>query len=333
MVEVVCPVSEFKGAEELQSHGDFRRIKCPPLGMIYRITRTASVLVDGLTTKEAARLATWLIDQSRMGVEEPTITTDVLETATNARPLQVADRIQRLYRYLQSSLRTVGDKIPWKPIYHQGEPFHEKADLNRAASILWTESLGEEELFALAEYAIAKGIIAITDNDANISLTIDGWRHLEDMDRSYPTSNQAFVAMWFGPDVSSAYVNGIAPAIRDAGYVPMRIDQKEHANRIDDEIIAEIRRSRFVVADFTCGMVDEGGKVVAIPRGGVYYEAGFAQGLGIPVIWMCRQDHIEHVHFDTRQFNHITWTDAEDLRGKLKNRIGAVLGDGPNVGL
>ena len=46
----------------------------------------------------------------------------------------------------------------------------------------------------------------------------------------------------------------------------MRIDRHEHVNKIDDEIIAEIRRARFVVADFTHG--DTGG------RGSVYYEAG-----------------------------------------------------------
>ena len=64
-------------------------------------------------------------------------------------------------------------------------------------------------------------------------------------------------------------------------------------------------------------------------RGGVYFEAGFALGLSIPVIWTCREDMIKHVHFDTRQFNHIVWTDADDLFTKLKNRIGAVSGDGP----
>ena len=100
-------------------------------------------------------------------------------------------------------------------------------------------------------------------------------------------------------------------------------------NKIDDQIIAEIRRSRFVVCDFTCELIEYDGKQKAFPRGGVYYEAGFAQGLGIPVIWMCRADHIEHVHFDTRQFNHITWSTPEELREKLRNRIGAVIGDGP----
>ena len=109
--------------------------------------------------------------------------------------------------------------------------------------------------------------------------------------------------------------------MRASGFRPLRIDRKEHVNKIDDEIIAEIRRSRFLVADFTCHP--------GSPRGGVYFEAGFALALGKPVIWTCRNDLIEHVHFDTRQFNHIVWASAEDLAERLRNRIGAVIGQGP----
>ena len=108
----------------------------------------------------------------------------------------------------------------------------------------------------------------------------------------------------------------------DAGYTAMRIDRKEHINKIDDEIIAEIRRSRFLVADFSQG--DDGA------RGGVYFEAGFALGLGIPVIYTCRKSDIDKLHFDTRQYNHIVWETPEDLRTALKNRILAVIGEGPN---
>jgi hypothetical protein len=46
-------------------------------------------------------------------------------------------------------------------------------------------------------------------------------------------------------------------------------------------IVAEIRRSRFLVADFTSDIIDltrEGSiRKQALARGGVYYEAGFAQ--------------------------------------------------------
>ncbi len=108
-----------------------------------------------------------------------------------------------------------------------------------------------------------------------------------------------------------------------SGYRPVRIDGKDHNNKIDDEIIAEIRRSRFVVADFTHGKSGH--------RGGVYFEAGFAKGLNLAVIFTCREDLINEVHFDTRQYNHIVWTadNLDDFKKRLSQRISATLGDGP----
>ena len=52
-------------------------------------------------------------------------------------------------------------------------------------------------------------------------------------------------------------------------------------------------------------------------RGGVYFEAGFAMGLGLPVIWLVRKDEVEKLHFDTRQYAHIAYESAEDLKQKL----------------
>jgi len=141
-------------------------------------------------------------------------------------------------------------------------------------------------------------------------------------------SNTAFVAMWFNAAVDDAYENGIEPAVKDAGYETVRIDRTEHADKIDDRIIAEIRRCRFLVCDFTCGLLPdekaESGET-AIARGGVYYEAGFAHGLAKRVIWTCRSDLIKHVHFDLRQYNCIPWETGkeDDLRKKLYNRIRA----------
>ena len=123
--------------------------------------------------------------------------------------------------------------------------------------------------------------------------------------------------------LNEAFEHGIEPAIKDTGFNPLRIDRKEHINKIDDEIIAELRRSRFIVADFTHGK--DGA------RGGVYYEAGFAHGLNLPVIFTCREDAVETLHFDTEHYNHIVWSNPMELREKLKNRILAVIGEGPDV--
>ena len=123
--------------------------------------------------------------------------------------------------------------------------------------------------------------------------------------------------MSFDPSLFPAYEQGLQVGIMRAGYKPLRVDRVEHVNRIDDEIIARIKTSLFVVADFTGH------------RGGVYFEAGFALGLNLPVIWTCRKDDIAKLHFDIRQYNTIDWDDYEELAGRLQHRIEATMGKGP----
>lgn len=122
--------------------------------------------------------------------------------------------------------------------------------------------------------------------------------------------------MAFAPKYDTAWTAIIKPGIIAAGYRPFRVDQQEHADKVDDLIMAEIRRSKFLVADFSG------------QRGGVYFEAGFAHGLGRPVIWMCCDEEKDKLHFDTRQYNHILYLDSADAQAKLRNRIIAMLGEG-----
>jgi hypothetical protein len=44
-----------------------------------------------------------------------------------------------------------------------------------------------------------------------------------------------------------------------------------------------------------------------VQRGGVYYEAGLADGLDIPVGFAYRERDVKDLHFDTQQYNHIVW--------------------------
>jgi nucleoside 2-deoxyribosyltransferase len=177
-----------------------------------------------------------------------------------------------------------------------------------------------DELLEILKYWAEQQVIELKlthDGNANIRLPVRGLVALE-QDDATTDSQTVFVAMWFSEEMTAAYDKAIAPAIEGLGYTAVRIDRREHNNKIDDEIIAEIRRANFLIADFSCG--PDGA------RGGVYYEAGFAAGLGKTVIYMVRQQDLDRVHFDTRQFNHVVWTHEDDLREKLQNRIGASLG-------
>lgn len=166
----------------------------------------------------------------------------------------------------------------------------------------------------LTELGLIKAAGHSTSNGRQcILITIEspGWARVQQIRRERPSSNQVFVAMWFDSEMQTEFDAGIEPAILDVGLKCIRIDRQQHNNKICDEIIAEIRRSRFMVADFSGN------------RGGVYYEAGFAHGLGIPVIWTVRTQDLGDVHFDTRQYNHIVYDSPTDLREKLINRIRA----------
>jgi len=163
--------------------------------------------------------------------------------------------------------------------------------------------------------------LSIIANGPIYSIAPAGWRRIKEMAYDKKFNKQVFVAMWFSPGMDSVYTNGIKPAVEEAGYKCVRIDKTEHSDKICDKIIAEIRRSDFIIADFTGN------------RGGVYYEAGFAHGLNMPVIWLGKSSYFwnsdgtknEEIHFDIRQYNFIFYKTIPELKERLSNRINAII--------
>lgn len=153
-------------------------------------------------------------------------------------------------------------------------------------------------------------------NGTTFILSAKGWIELDRIAKSGIESSNAFVAMWFDPS-RKIFFDAMNKAIGDSGYLAIRMDFIEHINHIDDEIISQIRQSKFLVADLSG------------QRNGVYHEAGFMLGLGRPVIWACEKDQLNQVHFDTRQYNTIDYVDADELRTRLQFRIESILGKGP----
>ncbi|MDE2865873.1 MAG: cadherin repeat domain-containing protein [Gemmatimonadota bacterium] len=186
-------------------------------------------------------------------------------------------------------------------------------------SLAHSESLNAGQIDVLLEHLESNGWLKVTRtlDETQCIVTVVGHNHLAGLDRN-PTTKQVFVAMWFDDSMLDAYRNGIEPGIRDAGFVPHRIDEKKDADKIDDDIIAEIRKSRFVVADMTHGRDGL--------RGSVYFEAGFARGHGLGVVYSCRKDCVGGLPFDTRQYHHIVWETPEKLRRDLAERIRARFG-------
>jgi len=159
----------------------------------------------------------------------------------------------------------------------------------------------------------AAGTYIISINKPKLSF--DGLEYIESLDEPNINSKQVFAAFYFSDRIKEIFDNQVKQAIEECGLTYKRISSSTtaHDTTIDDEIIAMIKSSRIVIADFT----DQ--------RNSVYFEAGYALGMQLPVIWTCKRDHVDNLSFDTRQYPHILWDSPEDLKEQLVNRIKAIL--------
>jgi hypothetical protein len=247
-------------------------------------------------------ISEWIWEQNSLGVV-PRITPDGLVSLSTRRKLPFFERAQRLLIFLAdrtSVLNTGVDCIGYPPVHAMLQTFN------------------DNEVGAVAQFLAGRGWIRLEGILLDRAYVLgDGFIQAEEWKRKVAQSAQAFVAMWFDAGTADAWEHGLRKGIVDAGYRPLRIDKAEHINKICDEIIVQIKRSRFLVADYTGH------------RAGVYYEAGYAAGRDLPVILTCQKSEIDKLHFDVRQFNCIDWETPVELASRLEARIGAVIGDGP----
>lgn len=302
-VQNICEVCGH-ACRELHTSRDAYILDCPRCGR-FEITRTAAINFgryrDDL--KKVALLSGWIREQAVQGTL-PQISSEELDRIL---ALPFPPYIQRMEAYLKAAAK------------RQGSP-NAYFDSMDPSFIAVSYSVDANELAAIRLHLVDEDLFAATGGNL-CRVTGRGFIETDKLSANIASTFNGFVAMWFAEEMREIYATAFAPAIRAAGYSPIRVDSIEHIGKIDDEIISQIRRAKFLVADFTGH------------RAGVYFEAGFGLGLGKPVIWTCRKDEIDQLHFDIRQYNCLVWDKAEDLRERLSVRISATIGDGPNPSL
>ncbi len=174
-------------------------------------------------------------------------------------------------------------------------------------------------LFGIDTDVAMKRFITRSEDEAifRYGLTLnDGGRYLEltaksikMLDSNGILSKTVFIAMSFNSELMSVYEQAIKPAIEYFGYKAERIDEVSFNDAIFDNIKEKINQCGFMIADFTDN------------KHGVYLEAGMGLALDKPVIFTCRDIEIDNIHFDTQHFNYIRWSDIEDFKQKLTERI------------
>ena len=189
-------------------------------------------------------------------------------------------------------------------------------------AISYCNYMTEREIKSLIDFLNESNFIKINSlgkiKNYSFQATAQGFDKVHEL-YQFNHSKTAFIAMWFDKSMNHLR-DSIEKAVKNTGYNPVRIDNKEHLNKIDDEILLEIKKSRFIICDLT----SEKEK----PRGSVYFEAGYAMGKNIPIIWTCDKRLEKERAFDIQNYNCLFWEkdNLDDFIERLQNRIGNTIG-------
>jgi nucleoside 2-deoxyribosyltransferase len=242
-------------------------------------------------------------------VEGPILNNDTLEKLIRNAivPNSPEGKINSLLSYLHSLQSFEGSQINW-PDNENRQDLAKRLYFKNYQELVFY-------LFTLHEQGYIDGRDATTKDGADLvglRLTYEGLAKVIEINESGTQSNRCFVAMSFS-EAQSETRSAIRTAIDNCDFDAILIDE-QHIDSdvtINDALIAEIRKSKFVVADFS------------EHKHGVYFEAGFALGLRKPVIYLCAKNDFSNTHFDTNHYPHIIYENLEELTEKLQTKIEA----------
>ena len=122
----------------------------------------------------------------------------------------------------------------------------------------------------------------------------------------------AFVAMPMDRDDHALVdvLEAIKSGANDCGITAERIDDDERSERITDRILDSIRKAEFVIIDLTH------------ERPNVFFEAGYAHGIGKTPIYIAREG--TDIHFDVKDYPVIEFRNMKELRERLVRRLRSI---------
>jgi len=309
-----CVVCKTELSQDMAtSSGDIKHIDCPLCGK-YKISRSLHDDLDSTYVKnELDRVKlSHFIRRAQGHNDHPYLNTYLVESILQQSLPSITEQADILLTWVGENIYGPGLYELIKTIPHQ----YIVGAVSSAGLEFVIEYLVEKELVKLkqgSESIIAAGV--------PLTLTYKGWERLDKILRGTTDSMNAFMAMKFGDaDLDSIVKDVFVPSVRDAGFNLKRLDDNPKAGLIDNKMRVDIRASRFMVADLTHDNL------------GSYWEAGYAEGLGKPVIYTCSKEKFESAktHFDTNHHLTILWDKnnlsqaAEDLKATIRATLPSI---------
>ena len=105
-------------------------------------------------------------------------------------------------------------------------------------------------------------------------------------------------------------LEAIKAGASECGIIAERIDDDERSERITDRVLESIRKAEFVIVDLT------------LERPNVFWEAGYAHGIGKIPIYIARDG--TDIHFDVHDYPVIKFRNMKELREGLVRRLQSI---------
>lgn len=297
-----CPICGTPDIRTKESHNSWQPYQqCPRCG---EFECDAAALAKALKDKSAydnARLSHYCRQCSDAG-RRPKLKLDniyeLVNSLTLPSPKEQAD----------SLLLLLGNMLSHEP--------HAKKIIQAKTLVGAVGAIDTKGLFWVARYLKesqlldCKSFDQMSPTELHAGLTFEGWNRYELIKRGQAEGTHGFMAMQFNdPPLNEVFNKCFKMAADECGFNLRTVAEVPKAGLIDNLIRAEIRQSLFVVADLTHD------------NSGAYFEAGYAEGLGKPVIYTCRKKEFDTgTHFDTSHHQTIIW-EHDDLETAKKKMV------------
>ena len=302
---IQCPICNLFALDNQRTSDDNYFYNCFRCGE-YRITLKAkedfNSFIKGLTHRNL--VSSWVREHPGVIIKGDTLANlkNISSPSVEEKSIKLLLYLSKLYpiagQEIDNIISRVGHQLTLnRKIKDEGitpANIEESKKFLPIQSVCWAQNQSEVG-YLFEEYLCGyKGFII---SKPQWRISPKGWEYLESVRKLNPLSNICFIAMKFEDRLMEFSDKWIEQGIIDSGYQPIRINKLQHNNLIDDEIIANIRKSKFIIADLTGNSF------------GVYFEAGFARGLGLEAIYLCEKKYFDELgtHFDINHYPFILW--------------------------
>ncbi|WP_410768848.1 hypothetical protein [Fontibacillus sp. BL9] len=224
--------------------------------------------------------------------EKVTLAIDDLESIANSPkiPVTVDDKGNRLLQYMQRHVNVPGEPIIIHPL---------------SGNYNLTYSPNQQELVYIID--MLRGEELLIREGMSFQLTEKGWTRAT-ASLGGQKLKPCFVLVADEEIMRTEWQEMLLPKIEQLGYQPRMLSHTETdcGEKYSLELIAD---SKLIIADLT-GQSPE-----------VYFAAGYALGLNIPVIWTVNSLDADILHVQIKDIRPIVWNSTEELGVMLQQKF------------